>query len=220
MENLKFFEFNRRMPLLTLPVRTTFIQLEGAGVLYSPGSKMSVDDFKNLGEATDIVAPNTFHCEGVINAKKAFPNATLWGPENIRKLKPKFPWDKEISQDTWPFGKELPFVHIQGTPQLNEVVLVHKSSKTLLVADLCFNLVDAKGLGAWLILKKMFDTYRKFAISKFYLSYVKDQKAFEKSVSKVFEQSFDRVIPAHGALVNQNGKEQLRQAFKERSITV
>jgi hypothetical protein len=44
----------------------------------------------------------------------------------------------------------------------------------------------------------MFGTYNKFGVSRFYLNYVKDKAAFQKSMEKILSLDFDNIIVSHG----------------------
>ena len=77
--------------------------------------------------------------------------------------------------------------------------------------------MDSKGIGAWIILN-LFGTYKKLATSKFFLKFMNDKSAFEKSLSLIFSLDFDNVILAHGSNIIGNGEEKLRSALAERGL--
>jgi hypothetical protein len=219
MNQLSFLESELKMPLMSLPVRTVFVPINGGGVLISPGSQLKEEQLKKLKKVTDIVAPSLFHCAGVPKASRIFPNAKKWSVKNAKKAKPRIAWTDELSFATWPYHDQLPMVELQGIPKINEVLFYHKDSKSLIVTDLCFNLVDAKGLGAWIILN-LFGTYRKLGVSKFFLKFCTDRIAFEKSLNEVFALDFQNIIVSHGSNIIGNAKEKLRFALEERGFRV
>lgn len=100
---------------------------------------------------------------------------------------------------------------------MNECVFLHKASRTLIVADLCFNHVHGKGLG-YSIIFGLFGTYKRFAVSKFYLKMVKNKDLFEQSVAKVMSLDFDRIIVPHGEDILENAHSRLTDAFRERGF--
>lgn len=219
MHDYILIESVKKMPLMQLPVRSVCIPVNKGKVLFSPGSNLSTPDLKSVGEVTDVVAPNLFHCAGIPKALAVFPDAKIWGAKGVSTEKKNVPWSQELSSKVWPYQEELPLIEIAGMPKVNETVFIHKKSKSLLVTDLCFNLLDQKGIGPWLILN-MFGTYQKFGISKFFLKFVKDRKAFNRSLQELFSHDFDNILVSHGHNIIGNGKKKLRDAFLERNISV
>lgn len=214
---MEFFDTQLKMPLMVLPVRSVIIEANGHRLLISPGSRLTQEQYQKMGNITDLIAPNLFHCGGIPGAKKAFPNARTWAIKGAKEVKSGIQWDEIIDETTWPFNEELPIVYIEGMPKANEVVFLEKASRSLIVTDLCFNLQNQKGFGSWLILN-MFGTYNKFGVSRFYLNLVKDKEAFQKSMQKILSLDFDNIIVSHGENYMSGAKEALRKSLAERGI--
>ena len=217
MSELIFLESKVKMPLMHLPVRSVMVTVGVYRLLISPGSRLTEEQLKSLGEVTDIIVPNLFHSAGVPLAKKVFPKARLWAPDGI-KTKPmpkhlKIKWDFIFEKNPWFFAPELELIPIRGMPGVMEYVFVHTSSRSLIVCDLCFNMIEENSLGAKLILR-IFGTYKKFGISRFFLSFVKDRLVFEESLRKVMNFQFDKIIVSHGVIVEQNAKQILLSALQ------
>lgn len=217
MNEISFLESVVKMPLMSLPVRSTYIPVQNGAVLISPGSCLDLTQLKSLNSVTDLVAPNLLHCAGMQKAHSAYPNAKRWGALGVRGAKPQISWTDELSKENWAYQDELPMVQLQGIPKINEVVFFHKKSKSLIVTDLCFNMQDVKGIGPWIILN-MFGTYKRFAVSKFFMRYTKDKAAFERSIGEIFAFDFENIILSHGANVIGNAKSKFSQALLERDI--
>ena len=215
---IRFFEVSRRMPLTTLPVRTSSVQLGDARVLLSPASALDAEQLRAAGEITDIVSPTLFHTDGMPAAAKAHPRARLWGPAGIREKLPALQWHGILGADLWPWERELAHVALGGMPSLNESAFVHRPSRTLLVADLVFNIEEPRGFGSWLIFTA-FGTYRRFGVSRLFLAAVKDRAAFQVSVDQLAALDFDRVVPAHGSIVANGGRELLFAALRKRGYS-
>lgn len=219
---ITYLETSRAMPLVRLPLRTSVVPLMNARVLLAPASTFSADRFRELateGEITDIVVPNLFHTEGVVPAAKAFPNARLWAPAGIEKKKLDVRFHGTLGVDPWPHEDELSLVTLGGMPTFGESVFVHRATRTLVVADLAFNVLDASGLGARMIFG-LFGTYRRFGVSRLFLREVKDRAAFDRSLAQLFEHDFDALAPAHGSVVAQDAKALFRAALAERGVVV
>lgn len=209
-------ETSRRMPLMELPLRTTVLQLGAGRVMFSPSSTLSFEELQRAGEVTDIVVPNMMHDSGFTEAtRRAHPNARLWGPARKGRFAPQ----ALLGRDRWPYEDELSLCGIDGQAAFHEFVLVHHATRTLLVGDLAFNLVDAQGLGARLFLG-MFGTYRRFGVSRLFLRYVRDRTAFTRSLQAILAHDFDRLIPTHGAILEGDANPKLRTALAERGVSI
>lgn len=217
MVDLQFLDSALSMPLMSLPVRTVVIPTADGKVLFSPGSRLSEESLRSVGDVTDIVAPNLLHCGGVAKAARIHPKARVWGVPGAKAAKADLPWTHELTEASWIHGDVLRPFALEGIPKLRETVFLHRPSKTLLVADLCFNLSDAKGFGAWLILN-MFGTYRVFGVSRFYAGMVKDRKAFAASMNRLLEADFDGVVMSHGQPLLEGAKEKLRESLRSRGL--
>lgn len=217
MDDLLFLDSVKKMPLMVLPVRSTLVRLRKGSVLISPGSKLALDQLKNLNVVTDIVAPNLFHCAGVSKANSVFPNAKTWVSPGGKELKPKVIWGDELSLDLWPYQDELPMILLKGMSKVNELIFYHRKSKSLIVADFCFNLLDVEGLGARIILS-LFGSYKKFAISRFFIRFIDDKVEFEKSLVELFSFDFENIIVGHGKNVIGDAKNKLLVALSSRGL--
>lgn len=217
MNQLVFLESIKQMPMMQLPVRSVYVPLPNKGVLISPGSCLEMDQLRTLPNVTDVVAPNLFHCTGIPQASRLFPDARRWGAPGVKKEKPKILWTDELELNHWSYQKELPMVILQGMPKVNEVIFLHPESKSLIVTDLCFNMKNVRGIGAWIILH-LFGTYQKLAVSKFFMRFVDDRVAFEQSLKEVMALDFDNVIMSHGENIIGDGKVKLLFALRERGL--
>ena len=216
---MRFFETQLKMPFMVLPVRSILLEIMSRKILISPGSQLTTEDYQQMGEVTDLVAPNLLHCGGIAKAKSFFPKAKVWGAKGVKELKPDIFWDKVLGEDPWEFNEQLPILLIEGMPKVNEVLFYDKSSRTLILTDLCFNIKNPKGIGSWLILK-LFGTYNKFAMSRFYIKFISDRVAFDQSIKRIFLWDFEKIIVSHGDNVIENGAEILKKALLEREVLV
>lgn len=220
LDKVKLLNSNLSMLSVPLPLRACIVQLKQANVLLSPCSTFTPDDYSSEWSITDIVAGNLFHTEGIKNAHTAYPQATVWGSQRALDSKKNIAWNKVLTNKQWPFNDELTLIPIGGMPKFDEHVFIHHQSKSLIVNDLCFNLVDAKGLLSKLIFG-FFGTYRKFAVSKLFLSMIQDKDTFQQSINQLFKHDFENIIMSHGhTIIEGNGKNQLKNAFAQHNIIV
>lgn len=212
-----FIETTLRSPLMQLPVRTVVFELESARVLYSPGSALTPGQLRETGTVTDIVAPSLTHTAGMRAAAEAHPGARLWGPAGVREKHPELTWHGILGVDPWPFESELALLPLPGVPKLNESAVLHHASKALYLTDLVFNVSEPRGLLAWMFYST-FGIYRRFGVSRLFLSFARDRRALEVAVSRLAGLDFRHVVPSHGEAVLNDGKPRLLAAFREHRL--
>jgi hypothetical protein len=154
---------------------------------------------------------------GVIKACSKYSGATVWGPLGATSKLKTVPWQKQLGKDRWPYQDTLALVALNGMPAVNESVFVHLPSKTLIVADLCFNMTDSKGIGARIIFG-LFGTYRKIGISRFFASHIKDKQAFRSSIEKLIQYDFENIVVSHGENLVGQAKTKLLDCLRERNL--
>jgi hypothetical protein len=203
------------LPLMPLPVRTPVVHLANADVLISPGSRLTPAQFASAGRITDLVGPSFLHLGGMRQAIACLPGARVWGPEGAKVRRKKIAWSGELSAATWPYQDELPMLELGGMAKVREVLFFHRASRTLIVTDLCFNLLDAHGLGARFILG-LFGTYQRLGVSRLFLRFVTDRALFEASLRTLFAWEFDDIAISHGRQVEGGGRARLLAALQER----
>lgn len=207
------------MPLMQLPVTSTALRTSRGVILIAPGKKIAEQAglLNQFGRVTDIVAPDLLHHLSIHKAQQIFPQATLWGVDGFRLKRPDVEWNKTLDLRSWTFSDEITLIPINGIPRLNELAFFHQKTKTLVVTDLFFNLLGAKGIGAWIILG-LFGTYRKFGISSFYLRAVQEMDAFKKSLRDIAALDFETIVMSHGEPVTENARSLFNSALKERDL--
>jgi hypothetical protein len=218
--DFKLFHSHLSMPLVKLPVTTSLIKLSNEKtILISPHPSLTAEDFQSMGNVTDIVAPSLMHHLGIKNAVSALPQAKLWGALGFDQKRKDITWNNFLEEQEWPYNNELVAIHIAGMPKINEFAFFHKASKTLFVTDICFNILDNSGLGGWLIYN-IFGTYKRLAVSKFFIKAVTDKEAFQQSLAHLFSYDFDDIVVCHGSVVKGGGRGKLLAALKERGYSI
>ena len=211
-----------KMPALMLPVRTVGVQVApGQLALISPLHSRMCDysTLKSHGDVVAIVAPNKFHYLFVQHAHKEFPGAKLWAAPGLEQKRPDVKWDGILTKDPWPYQSALQLELIQGAPKINEVILFHSATRTLVVTDLVFNLQNVQGLGARMVLGLM-GTFRKLNTSRLMKWLTKDHQQVSNSLKNVLKFNFDRVIMAHGQIIQSGAKSQVAPLLEKHFIFV
>ena len=107
---------------------------------------------------------------------------------------------------------EVGQVFFRGRPYENEVVFFHRPSRTLLLCDLAFNFGPSAAAPTRLLMKLM-RSYGHFGPSKLDPLLIRDRAAARASLERILEWDFDRVVVAHGDVLESGGHEALRAGY-------
>jgi hypothetical protein len=103
-------------------------------------------------------------------------------------------------------------VEIGGMPGVQEVVFVHRPTRTLLLTDLCFNVRSAPNLFTRVFMK-LNGAYGHFGPSRVGRGFMKDRAAVRASVDRLLALDFERIVMGHGDVVQSGGRAELERAF-------
>ena len=207
-------EVGCRMTVVRLPNREL--------VLISPlplknGDRARLDA---LGTVKHLIAPNRFHHLYFGDAQALYPQAQAWGVEGLAQKRPDLRFDGLLNQPGNFAGElhYLPFegfagIQLQGVQLANETVFWHQPSRTLIVTDLAFNFDETFPFTSRLAAQVLgsYQTLRPTRLEKWGSL---NKVAVEQSIRQVLAWDFDRVIPGHGAIVETNAKDQLREGYE------
>ncbi len=187
---------------LEVGTRMTVLELSAGTLVHSP-----IAQRPDSVEARWVLAPNLFHHLYV----GAWSEAEAWGAAGLGKKRKDVQFAGEIVDANHPFGDEV-WVHpIQCFSFTNEVVVLHRPSRTLIVSDLVFNLPPTSPwltrFAMWLM--RGYPGPRVTLLEKWGMK----REAARADLTTILEQDFDRVIMAHGDIIESGGKEALRNAF-------
>lgn len=196
--------------------RMTVVQLgDGSLWLHSPVA-YDADLASALaahGPVAHIVAPNAIHDTYLEGWFSAYPHARFHGARGLGRQRPDLMFTDTLADApdaAW--AAELDQTLIRGAPRLNEVVFLHRPSRTLILTDLAFNLGPDMPLLSRVLLK-LNGCDNRFACSRLLRSTIKDRAAFRASLETVLAWDFDRVVVSHGRNLETGGGTALREAF-------
>jgi hypothetical protein len=197
---------------IPLGTRSTIVRLsDGRLWLHSPGplSPELRGWLEENGPLGVIVAPNLFHHLYLAETIEAFPGAEVFGPPGLEQKTGIAAAVPEPS--TW--ESDLTWLQVEGCPKMNELVFLHPRSRTLVLTDLAFHFREARGFGMRLFLR-LTGVLGRFRSSRLARSYFfEDHARVRQAVEQILRWDFDRIIVAHGEVVERDGRETMRQGF-------
>ena len=203
--------------------RMTVIRLSNEDlVLISPITLRGADCLilDGLGTVRHIIAPNLFHHLFIDQAQTLYPRATVWGVEGLSDKRPDLKFDALLNR-AGTFANELDYIPFegfeailpQGIVQANETVFCHCSSRTLILTDIAFNFDQSSNFGTQLA-ARIIGSYNSLQPSRMEKWGTRNKDKVEASIRQVLAWDFDRVIPAHGSIVETNGKAKLQAGYE------
>ena len=174
-----------------------------------PMTEAQISELAQLGPVTSVVAPNLLH-HLFASAAQQKVGGRLIGPAGLVDKGVKL--DATLGDGVAPWGAALQAVPVLGVPKMSETVFFHPLSRTLVVTDMSFNVVES---GSWFtrLVMRVNDAYGKFGPSRIFKSMVTDKAALRESVDRIVALKPDRVVTAHGAVLESGGEAALGQAF-------
>lgn len=203
-----------------LEARMTIIRLsDGRLLLHSP-CKIEPSlkrEILTLGEVAYIVVPSNFHTLHASSAQVAFPEALTYICSGVEKKLPDLAYDGMLGSDARPeWADEFEQQLVLGSRWMPEVAFYHKASKTLILVDLVENITDATPRTNWVLKlwwKLVFRMWNKPLPAPEYRMGWRDKTAARASLSNILEWDFQRVVLAHGDLIETNAQQVVRQAW-------
>lgn len=193
------------------------VRLPGGGVwIHSPipWSDALRAEVGRLGAVRHVVGPNRLHDECLKEFQAEYPGAEFHAApglaadrRDIRFVAPP------LSDEPHPDWRGALDQHLlRGRPRFNEVVFLHRASRSLIIADLAIN---AGAEAHWLLrlILRLDGSYGRLASTRFSKNLIKDRAALRASLDTVLAWDFDRIVVGHGRNVETGGKAALREAF-------
>ncbi|EED17623.1 conserved hypothetical protein [Talaromyces stipitatus ATCC 10500] len=191
------------------------------------------------GRIKYIAAPDLEHHIYLTAWKKAFPDAEIIAPEGLYEKRQSKPDQKDtqfshiltkankrdihISEE---FDREIDIEYVDGHGN-KEIVFLHKPSRTMIQADLIFNLPakeqysrtnesPTSGIFTKLFTPLISANPPPATWHKRFVWYItaNDRKSVGDSVVRINTWDFDRIIPCHGDIIETGGKAVFQNVFE------
>jgi hypothetical protein len=188
---LRFFgiEFARNVTLLRLS--------DGRIVIHStaPFTEKDIEAIRGFGEPAWLVDATLLHDTFAKEGRAAWPGLPYLAPKGFMEVTGVAVQSLESPPAEW--SGEIEVLKVEGTKK-NEHVLLHRRSRTLVVADLFFSFpAETRGWARFFARRIMGLPPSLFGVSRFFRMLINDQKAFERSMRTMLGWDFERVVVAH-----------------------
>jgi hypothetical protein len=178
-------------------------------IALTPERRAAVDA---LGTVAHLYSPNTYHHLRIGDWAQAYPSARVHASPGLAKKRPDLRIDRMHGSTPEPaFAGVVDEIRIEGF-RMQETVLLHRPSRTLVVADLVHNI--GRPAHAWTALyTTVMGFYDRVALSRMIrLAAFPDRVAARRSVDLVLALPFERIVVGHGEPLLENARAQLEAA--------
>jgi len=200
---------------LHLGTRMTVVRLRDGSLLVhspialTPSLKAEV---ALLGPVRHIVAPSQAHHLYAGEWQDAYPDALLHAAVGLAMRRKDLAIDRELRGDApadW--DSDLDTTFLDGT-LLNETVFFHRPSRSLIVADLIENFQTSPHWPTRTYLK-LAGIHGRPGLSRGLRLIFRDKKRARRSIDEMLGWDFDRVVLAHGEIIESGGRDAVRDAY-------
>jgi hypothetical protein len=194
--------------------RTTVIRLPDGGLwVHSPVAlndelRGALDD---LGPVRYVVAPNLYHHLHAGDYAAAYPKAELHGAPGLGRKRTDLNLHAELGHAPAGWADSLQQIFFPGM-LMKETVFFHPASRTLVVCDLLENFESSDHWPTRMYLK-VGGIHGRPGVSRLLRPAFRDHKAMRTSLDRVFDWDFDRVVLAHGNVLEHDGPTVLRDSY-------
>jgi hypothetical protein len=200
-------DFARNVTLLRLS--------DGRLVVHStaPFTEADILAIREFGEPAWLVDVTLLHDTFAKEGRAALNGVPYLAPDGFSKVSGVA--TQPIGSGPLDWAGQIDVLKLDGTKK-NEHVLFHRQSKTLVVADLFFSFPpETRGWPRFFARWIMGLPDSLFGVSRFFRFLIADKPAFARSVAKMLEWDFERVVVAHREPVVVGAKAAVQDALKQ-----
>lgn len=179
----------------------------------------TIDQLNEIGDVSHIIAPNLYHYLFTSNFKALYPKAMLWAAPGLESKRPELPIDRTIQDGS--FLDEVEHLlfdgfktfGLSGASPLNEGVFFHLESQTLILTDTAFHFDETFPLLTQLVARSI-GGYKNLSPSLLERFATQETDKVKQAVQKVLAWDFERVIMAHGSIIENDAKQRFREGYE------
>lgn len=181
----------------------------------SPELKANIDA---IGQPRHLVSPNKIHHLFLGEWHEAWPGALLWGPPSTIRKRRDLQFEEPLGETPPAAWRDLIDQHwFHRSLLLDEIVFFHRSSRTIIMADLSENFSGEflrdnwSGWQRWIA--KRWRIVEGYGYAPLELRLTSNRKAAGQLRETMLGWNPERVIMAHGEWQASNGRAYIEQAF-------
>jgi hypothetical protein len=201
---------------LEVGARMSVVRLSGGGLwLHSPIEPRPAlrEAVAALGPVEHVVAPNRFHHLFAGRWDDAGPAVQVHAAPGLLEKRTDLGGARVLADEPDPaWADVLDQARIEGMPLVNEVAFLHRPSRSLLTCDLAFHVGPGQAPATRLAFRAL-GAYGRLATTPLERLVTRDRDAARASLERVLAWDFDRVVVAHGEVVESGGREAFRRAW-------
>lgn len=194
MQNMIIDYQAKAAPGIIFPSKTFILNDEKNVFVISPCDLEDslVKELKESSKKINFIAPNNFHNMFLKTMKEKFNDAQFFGPKRSAKVSGVDLLNtNEIKSD------DIEFIFIKGCSTLSETCFYQKSTRTLFVTDLLFNMHHKMNLAMKMVMK-LVGGYHQLNTSKSVKLGIKDKESFLETLKSLKALDIEKVVPSHG----------------------
>lgn len=209
---------------LPFPTRMVVIRLEtGDLFLWSPirYDAALAGKVSELGRVAHLISPNKIHYAGISEWKQVFPDAISWASPGVRERAESQHIDIVFDRD---LGDEPPAAWaddigqtvMRGSRMIEEVIFFHRSSRTLILADLIERFDPDKTPRRWHWLYRLAGVMERDAQIPLdlRLTWLGRKERAQPALKQMLDWDPARIIIAHGNWFEGAGAQQICRSFR------
>ena len=194
---------------LEVGARMTVLELDGGLLVHSP---LAIDPaaITHLGAPRWVLAPNLLHHLYV--GPWAAAGLEAWAAPGLPEKRPDVRFHGVIDGGQRPFGADVWALPLWCMPMTAEVVILHRPSRTLIVSDLVFNFPPTAPWRTRAVMRCLcgYPGCRTTLVERWGMR----REVARRELERLATWDFDRLIMAHGEVIETGGKSALAGAFR------
>lgn len=194
--------------------RMTLVRLAGGGLfVHSPvalddATRRAVDE---LGEVRAVVAPSVFHHLHVGAWMRAYPNAVFGACPGLEWKRPDLAFTSVLADQPHPvWANDLDQVYFSSRRE-NEVVFFHAKSRTMICSDALLNLSGHASATTRFVARVMGNQAPGAGWPERLM--IRNRGLARRQIDRILAWDFDKIILAHGHIVERDGRDVVRRAY-------
>lgn len=203
------FEIGTRMTVIRLADGSLFIH---SPIRLTPEVR---SDLEGIGPVKFLVAPNRFHHLFIADYVSALPASEAYCAPGLEAKRRDVRFAGTL-RDAAPTGwaGQIDQAWFRAFPPLNEIIFLHRASRSLIFTDLLFNVARSDSLATRIALT-LDGGLRGPAVPRTFRLLIRTHRAEARAtLDRLLAWDFDRVIVTHGDVIETDGKNVVRKAWR------